>query len=225
MRSLLRYSPWILPYLALAPIASAAILADSTADFSDTQGARGWFYGYFPNGNANAFTKLPAYDSQTQSWQQATCCPPATRVAAYSFMHPNGTNNGQEQWAAREWVSTYSGSVVVAGRLSKVQRSGKSSGVYGRIFLNHQQVANSYINGGDENGIIYSAKFTVPQGDIFDFVAAPNGADTFKFGLPPRFGRSVARISRRRLCRFPGRQGDPQPLRDAFEQWLSMPGR
>ena len=106
-----------------------------------------------------------------------------------------------------------------------MQRSGKSSGVYGRIFLNHQQVANSYINGGDENGIIYSAKFTVAQGDIFDFVAAPNGGDTFKFGLPPRFGRSVARISRRRLCRFPGWQGDPQPLRDAFEQWLSMPGR
>src|SRR2546422_6894555 len=95
-----------------------------------------------------------------------------------SFIGLTGTNNGQEQWAAREWVSTNSGSVVVAGRLSKVQRSGKSSGVYGRIFLNHQQVANSYINGGDENGIIYSAKFTVAQGDIFDFVVAPNGADT-----------------------------------------------
>src|SRR2546422_11709658 len=95
-----------------------------------------------------------------------------------SFIGLTGTNNGQEQWAAREWVSTYSGSVVVAGRLSKVQRSSRSSGVYGRIFLNHQQVANSYINGGDQDGISYSMKVTVAQGDTLEFAVAPNGADT-----------------------------------------------
>ena len=79
-----------------ATTSSAAILADSTADFSGTQGSKNWYYGYFPAGNVNAFTQLPTYVAALQQWQHATCCPVWTLVDANSSSHPAGTNNGAD---------------------------------------------------------------------------------------------------------------------------------
>ena len=171
-RSAVLLSAWFI----VTPVVSAAILADSTADFSGTQGFRNWYYGYFPNGDPNSFTSLPYFNAQTQAWQQESCCPPFTQVGANSFSQPNGTNNGQEQWAVREWQSTFSGQVFISGRLSKVDISSTSTGVYGRLYLNHQLVGVTPLV-TFENGFNYSVALTVAAGDIIDFALAPNGPD------------------------------------------------
>src|SRR5262245_1548768 len=89
---------WSIASVIAPPVLCGGILADSTADFSGTQGARNWYYGYFPNGDPYTFTLLPYYSAQNQMWQQSTsCCPPFPQVGANSFSQPNGTNHGQEQ--------------------------------------------------------------------------------------------------------------------------------
>ena len=174
---LFRSVAWLSGWLIVAPMLSAGILADSTTDFSGTQGSRNWYYGYFPNGDPHSFTQLPYFNAQTKTWQQATCCPPFTQVGANSFSQPNGTNNGQEQWAVREWQSTFSGPIVVRGRLAKVDISYTSTGVYGRVFLNHQQVTITPLV-TDYNGVAYSVALTVAAGDVIDFALAANGPDS-----------------------------------------------
>ena len=67
----------------------ASLVASSDQDFSATQGANNWQYGYFPSGNVNAFTLLPKYDASSLRWQHATFGPPWTLVAAGSAFHPN----------------------------------------------------------------------------------------------------------------------------------------
>lgn len=174
--TLFRRAAWLSAWLIVAPMLSAGILADSTADFSGIQGSRNWYYGYFPNGDPHSFTQFPYFNAQTNTWQQATCCPPFTQVGANSFSQPNGTNNGQEQWAVREWLSTFSGPIFVRGRLSKVDISYTSTGVYGRVFLNHQQMAITPLV-ADYNGVDYSVSLTVAVGDVIDIPLAPNGPD------------------------------------------------
>ena len=46
-----------------------SVLADSSTDFSGTQGMQNWYYGYFPNGKFDAFTQLPVYNAQAGQWQ------------------------------------------------------------------------------------------------------------------------------------------------------------
>ena len=173
----------IIYFVVAARLASAGILADSTADFSGTQGARGWSYGYFPNGDPNSFTTLPAYNSQNGTWQQTTCCPPQTQVGANSFAQPNGANNGTEQWAVREWISSFSGPIFVSGRLAKIDINSNSTGAYGRIYLNHKQMYNQFVSGTNYTGLTYSLKLTVSQGDVLDFALAPNGHDSNDLSL------------------------------------------
>jgi hypothetical protein len=156
----------------------ADVLADSTADFSSVQGAKNWYYGYFPGGSINSFTQLPKYtlNAQQNFWQQTTFGPPWTLVGASSEMHPNGAESGSEQWAVREWISTFSGIAIIGGRIFKLDTSNPSStGVYGRIYLNHSQIWNQFIAGTDGTGVIYSLSVVLQAGDVLDFALAPNG--------------------------------------------------
>jgi len=164
-------------FLALASGTSfGGVLADSAADFSGAQGANNWYYGYFPGGNVSAFTKLPTYNAQAQAWEHTSYGPPWTLVTA-TVMHPNGINDGVEEWATREWVSTYAGQVVVTGHLAKADTNPASSGVFGRIYWNHQILYQHFIAGTDGTGVTYAISLTLNKGDILDFSLAPNGAD------------------------------------------------
>lgn len=157
-----------------------SVLADSSTGFSGAQGAQNWYYGYFPNGNVDAFTQLPVYNAQAGYWQHTTFGPPWTMVGANSAMHPNGANSGIVEWAAREWVSNYEGQIIVRGHLAKAAFAAvpTSSGVYGRIYCDHQLVYEQFIEGTDSAGVNYSLNLIVKPGDLLDFAVAPNGMDT-----------------------------------------------
>ncbi|MGD0499640.1 MAG: hypothetical protein ABSC23_14530 [Bryobacteraceae bacterium] len=161
--------------------AFADILADSTSDFSGFQGAKSWYYGYFPGGSVNSFTQLPVYtlNSTQNFWQQTTFGLPWTLVGAGSETSPNGADSGTVQWAVREWVSTFAGSAVISDRLFKLDTSNPAStGVFGSIYLNHSQIWNQFIAGADGVGVSYSIPVTLHAGDVLDFAVAPNGSDS-----------------------------------------------
>ena len=159
-------------------VAYVSPVAGSSSDFSGTQGANNWQYGYFPAGNLNTFTPLPFYNAQAQRWQHTTFGPPWTLVGANSQYHPNGANNGSEEWATRRWTSTVSGTATITGHLAKNDTSPASSGVFGRIYQNHNLIYEHFVAGTDGVGVDYSIPASLTTGDILDFSVAPNGADT-----------------------------------------------
>jgi hypothetical protein len=154
-------------------------LAGSTADFSGTQGANNWYYGYFPSGDVNSFTLLPTYNAQLNPWQHTTFGPPWTLLGAGSSSHPNGTNDGTEEWATRRWISTASGAAKIAGHLAKNDTNPKGSGVFGRIYLNHNLIYEHFLAGTDGTGVDYSVTAALSAGDILDFAVAPHGVDSY----------------------------------------------
>jgi hypothetical protein len=154
-------------------------VADSSADFSSTQGASNWSYGYFPSGNLNAFTILPTYNAQFNRWQHVTFGPPWTFLDGNSNAHPNGTNDGTEEWATRRWISAAAGVAKISGHLAKNDTDPRGTGVYGRIYLNHALIYEHFLAPTDGTGTNYSVPATLSAGDVLDFALAPNGVDSF----------------------------------------------
>ncbi|MBV8224282.1 MAG: hypothetical protein JO232_03730, partial [Verrucomicrobia bacterium] len=52
-----------------------------------------------------------------------------------------------------------------------------STGVFGRIYLNHQLIYEHFIQGTDRIGVDYVVPATLGAGDVLDFAVAPNGVD------------------------------------------------
>jgi uncharacterized protein (TIGR03437 family) len=156
-------------------VAYTSVVAGSDQDFSSTQGANNWYYGYFPSGNVNAFTLLPVYNPSSNWWQHTTFGPPWTIIAAGSGFHPNSVDDGGEEWATRRWMSTLSGTAKITGHLAKNDTNPASTGVYGRIYKNHNLIYEHFIAGTDGTGVDYSITAPMSPGDILDFAVAPNG--------------------------------------------------
>ncbi len=167
------------PTAKVGGVAYVSVVAGSNTDFSDTQGANNWYYGYFPSGNVSAFTLLPTYNTQSNQWEHTTLGS-HTALGVGSRYSPNGANNGgTEEWATRRWMSTASGAAEITGHLGKDNPSPLGSGVFGRIYLNHTLIYEHFLAGTDFTGVNYAVTATLAVGDILDFAIAPNGIDSF----------------------------------------------
>ena len=152
-----------------------SVQAGSEGDFSSTQGADHWSYGYFPAGNLNAFTLLPTYSAQSNWWQHTPYGPPWTLVGPV-LLQPNSTDFGAEEWATRRWTSTFSGAANITGHLASAPGADPAhGGLYGRIYLNHTKIYEHLLPFSDFTGVDYSLQQTLKAGDILDFSVAPNG--------------------------------------------------
>jgi hypothetical protein len=160
-------------------VSYTTVVADSDHDFSGTQGANNWWYGYFPAQNVNAFTLLPWFNTSWGQWQHTTYGPPWTMSGANSVGHPNGANSGIEEWATRRWSSSVSGYARISGHLAKNQANSGSTGVYGRIYLNHVLIYERFVSGNDAIGVDYSVPVKLNVGDVLDFAVAANGVDAW----------------------------------------------
>ncbi len=177
-----------LPSASVSGVASVTPIASSDTDFSGTQRASGWNYGYFASGNVNAFTLLPTYDSTNARWQHTTFGPPWTALWSYSGFHPNGSDSGSEEWATRRWTSSLAGAATILGHLAKTDTSPNSPGVYGRIYVNHELLYEHFLQGTDGTGVDYSFNISLKNGDTIDFAVAPNGVE---FDDATRFSSSI----------------------------------
>jgi Periplasmic copper-binding protein (NosD) len=156
--------------------AYVSVLGGSDGDFSSTQGANHWSYGYFPAGNLNAFTLLPTYNAQSNWWQHVQFGPPWTLLGANSLLQPNSTDFGAEEWATRRWTSTFSGEATISGHLASAPGADPAhGGLYGRIYLNHTKIYEQLMPFSNFTGVDYSLQVTLKAGDILDFSGAPDG--------------------------------------------------
>ena len=156
------------------------VVADSAEEFSGTQGASGWFYGYQEGaGTYNPDTSFIPFsggeqagpwDGTTQEWSgsgwdaNTSASSPWTSLEATS-MHPNDSNPGPEQYPIRRWVSDASGLHTIAGTFHNLSASG--DGTTGRVFHEGNEIFSQLTDGGP---VDFSIMRNLSQGDRLDFI-------------------------------------------------------
>lgn len=164
------------------------LLADSVADFSLTQGERGWSYGY-DGGSLDTFAQLnrksvitnyvPASNDVWDCWGNDTAH--WTQIFQLGA-HPNGTDtstpsNAILQRAVRRWTSTYAGDVTIAGEVAKIDLQA-SNGIDAFVYVDGIQRYTTFIAGNDAGGRSYKVVAALQVGSTVDFVLDPHeGAD------------------------------------------------
>jgi len=171
------------------PVAEPArLLADSVADFSLTQGERGWSYGY-DSGSLDTFALMtrksvvtnyvPPSNDVWDCWANDTVH--WTQLFQLGA-HPNGTDTTTPstailQRAVRRWTSTIAGEVTISGEIAKIDTVG-SNGVDAFVYVDGTQLYTTFIAGDDSAGRIYDVVAALRVGSTVDFVLDPHdGAD------------------------------------------------
>ena len=167
------------------------LVADSLAEFSGTQGANGWHYGY-REGNypydPDGFIPLAggsgngAWDATTQHWTgdandsngnwDMVIAAPSWIMVNRNSMHPQavGGSIGAPQQAVRRWVSEVEGEIGIIGYFNNT--SANNDGTFGRIFHNGEEKYAALTDGTRAD---YNVHFTVAIGDKVDFVVDDGG--------------------------------------------------
>jgi hypothetical protein len=165
---------------AFEPDAAASpLLASSVADFSSTQGAGGWSYGYYPgNIDPAGFTLLPRFitNAANGQWVHMNYNPPWTTVWATGG-HPNAPYaGGSYEHSVRRWTSNYSGGVRITGNLAD-DHGACGNGIIGYIIVNSATIYTQTIANGDTTGNNFDLTTNVQVGSTIDFVINANGND------------------------------------------------
>jgi hypothetical protein len=160
------------------------LLADSVADFSLTQGERGWSYGY-DTGTLDTFTLMtqtgeikdyePPSNDKWECWRNET--PRWTQIFRLGA-HPNGTISSLPpvsvlQRAVRRWTSTFAGDVTIEGEIAKIDLF-DSNGVDAFVYVDSERIYETPIAGDDAGGRAYNVRATLKVGSTVDFVLDPH---------------------------------------------------
>lgn len=190
---------WLTTGCHAASLPAPETVADSVRGFSGTQGANGWYYGYWDRSADPDKSYSQAADFQLLRHFGRD---PLNNLSGRSEFttgelwnlqdglyytslwaeggHPNGTMElgtyaQAEQWVVRRWVSTTKGSVTISGHAGKVMPWGKnwSGGVKALIVVDGTTLFSTDIEDG---GTDYSIEATVQVGSLVDFLIGPNPA-------------------------------------------------
>jgi hypothetical protein len=174
--------------LAMSSAAQGGIIADSVADFSDTQGYRNWYYaGYYaagdPDGTYNSpsdLTYLPFYASNTWMWSDI---PPhyypwinAEYMCPASLEYP-----GYDVWAVRRWVSTVEGPVHITATMHRHYEApyGMGYGSRNYILVDYAQVSGNYLSPYDYSTYVVELDLNVSVGTVIDFITTTAGTNSY----------------------------------------------
>lgn len=144
---------------------------DSGAEFSGTQGAGGWTYGYYSvAGDASSFTQFAYFDaaSSPQWWEESQTQAPWTLLWDTGG-HPNFS--GTDHWAVRRWTSGVAGSLNLG-----IQYQAEDFGST-RV---HVLVDGAEVFAGDTTSTLQTwanGGLTVAAGSNIDFAINANGLD------------------------------------------------
>jgi len=138
---------------ALPPVPPAKnegpLLADSAADFSDTQGKNNWSYGYFiapkPGGPyvTGEFKPFPQYRVTNRGAEWVRVGGPQWLAIRATHQHP-GAHDGRAFWAVRRWTSQSEGSARITG---EARRVANGDGSTLRIFVDGREVFTRLLGG------------------------------------------------------------------------------
>lgn len=179
--------------LAASCLASGQILADSVADFSGSQGFKGWEYGYYDktsDGGASAVYNhatdfklfpqfVPTHGLNAFASGSAWIISESSGSFRYTRLWANGGHgNGivttqppsspVEHFAVRRWVSNFTGTVKITVTHAKLDSSSTSNGTAFRVRRNS---ADLFSSGGSYNSTAAYTKFgihTLAAGDAVD---------------------------------------------------------
>jgi hypothetical protein len=164
------------------------LLADSVVDWSQTQGERGWYYG-FDTGAVDTFTEMPRKSFITQympasndAWECWAGSAHWTQIFQLGA-HPNGTetstpSNMVLQRAVRRWVSTFEGNVTISGEIAKIDVVPGSNGVDAFVYVDGgMPIYSTFIGGEDGGGRAYKVIASLHVGSNVDFVLDPHEGD------------------------------------------------
>jgi hypothetical protein len=151
---------------------------DSVQEFSATQGAGNWQYGYYTStGDADSFVLMSYYISEpvdlafTNAWQETPLHPPYASLWADGG-HPNGANNGPVHDAVRRWTSGADGVVHITGNYS-------TTTIYGStlvgVIADNTPIWSDLATGYSEQ--TFEISHAVSSGSHLDFFINSNGDD------------------------------------------------
>jgi hypothetical protein len=152
--------------------ANAAVIADSVADFSATQGANGWMYGYY--GSEFSPSTFAAYDAYNSAWGYAWS---SGSSLDWGFVSADQAYPGTGARAAvRRWTSDYAGTITLSGLIQKEGGPDQSwnNGVRARVYVTTGSsidcIVDQYIPGTDTSLHTYGTTWDVQVGSTVDFV-------------------------------------------------------
>ncbi len=169
--------------VSASALVSANTVADSYADWSatGTQGAKGWYHGYYNlTDDANktyatadfiAFTSQ-YWESGVFDLDQGAGGAPWTEIGQEGT-HPNGTNNGDEHWTVRRWVCDRSLPNAEITWYMRKTNANCGDGVGGYLFVNGTQVDTAQIGGTDSVGVTRKVTRALALGTIVELALTP----------------------------------------------------
>ena len=146
--------------------ATNQLIANSSSEFTGTQGQDNWYYGVYPAFSASNFAPLSNFTGFI--WN----IPGVGATLDFPQIDPNGGHPPFEglNWAVRRWIAEYSGTIQIDGDFYDRDLGG-GDGAHVRILKNGVQVYE-YLNipGFSVN---YSLTIDVEENDQIDFVIDP----------------------------------------------------
>ena len=177
----------LVAFAAAAWPVQAALVADSVAEFSGTQGTDGWSYGYFNHTALGSYTTagfsaFAVYNAIDDRWQASDAQVGAANNVYLSTSrfggHPNGVGpNAQDAniWAMRRWVSDVDGLVRMDFDLRKLNTNPAAGGITGHIFIDGVEIFSRFIATDDGVGFQSYFMLDLDVGTVIDFAIDPTG--------------------------------------------------
>ena len=162
------------PVSAIEEDRSDIVVTQSEADFSSTQGASGWYYGYSESGGGDGatrkFVELSWLRNGDWGWHWADPSLPYLAIDR-DGAHP-GLIGGRVVSAVRRWRSTIAGNIGISGDIKRLSDSGK--GTEARVRVDGRLLYTVDVGGPAK---AKRAKFvvgaTVGKGSVVDFELSP----------------------------------------------------
>jgi YD repeat-containing protein len=167
------------PTITFTP--SSSITYRASADFSNVQGQRGWYY-------LDSAGAQMGFSAANGAWQGGE---------TYSLLWGGGGHPGQYADAVRRWKAPASGLVRITGAASDAN-PGCGDGVVVSIRRGAQVLWQQTVQNGNSTGFTYDVTAGVPAGEQVDFVInarANNGCDSTNFDPTIDFSPGVYRAS------------------------------
>lgn len=173
------------------PVQPTAVADSSTDWVANSQGANGWYYGYYnytadadhaydPNSDFN--NSDPNWTFQGGAWQLGEAGNPGANppwdTIGQTDWHPNGDNQPQgAHWVIRRWVSDADGDLHARVQFRKANLGG-GNGTTLHVLHNGSEVYAKTVAFNDGVGVdTYVALPGVLLGDKIEFALDPKGTD------------------------------------------------